>query len=242
MRRNMKETPVYLQESLRQEPLAEIQGHSIPLIRHQNRKRPFMMIVVASIFFGMIYGLPTRIFNVLLPIATGLSSTTIMVMNTTLLILYMILLITFGHVADKIGYSRLMRAACLVTMILTYPLILLIETKEIMVILIAKSVFFTLTAAFVGPFHAWAQDLFRTHYRYAKISTAYSLGKVGSTLLLSFSILLFEYHNSLRGISLILILVALLTHMMLRKSSTPLLGSFRRIVIGNILSFDLTRK
>jgi MHS family proline/betaine transporter-like MFS transporter len=216
MRRNMRETPAYLQESRGQE---SEQACKYPMFLPQNNKRSFMLIMVASMFFGMIYGLPTRIFNVLLPLATGLSTTTIMVMNTSLLVLYMILLVSFGYVADKIGCSRLMRAACLATVVITYPLILLIEIKGIVAILIAKMAFFTLTAAFMGPFHAWAQDLFRVHYRYARISTAYSLGKVSSTLLLSFSILLFEHYNNLRGISFILILAALLTHRVLRRST-----------------------
>jgi MHS family proline/betaine transporter-like MFS transporter len=212
MRRNMKETPAYLQASMMQ----------IPPNKYPTSKRPFMLIVVASIYFGMIYGLPTRIFNALLPLATGLSSNTIMVMNTTLLIVYMILLTTFGRLADRIGYSRLMRAASMATVVLTYPLILLIETNEIVAILLSKTVFFTLTAAFIGPFHAWTQELFSTSYRYAKISTAYSLGKVGSTSLLALSILLFDNHNSLRGVSFILILPALLVALMLSKISTTM--------------------
>jgi len=38
--------------------------------------------MVASLFFGVLYGFPTRIFNALLPIAIEIHSDQIMLLNT----------------------------------------------------------------------------------------------------------------------------------------------------------------
>jgi MFS transporter, MHS family, proline/betaine transporter len=209
LRRDMQETPVYLKA---REVIEMIPPSVI-------RRRALLLIMSASLFFGILYGLPSRIFNALLPLTTGLSSTAIMMMNTLLLVVYMILLTVFGFISDKIGTSRLMRSASLATIVLAYPLMLLIETKSVFLIVSAKTIFFILAAAFIGPFHAWAQEMFDAKNRYAQISIGYSLGKIVSTLLLSLSIILFEQHKSLTDISLILIACALLPYVLLREES-----------------------
>jgi MHS family proline/betaine transporter-like MFS transporter len=166
---------------------------------------------MASIFFGMLYGLPTRIFNALLPIAIGIDGHVVMIINTIFLVVYLILLVFFGIAADRYGTEKVMRAALTTTMLLSYPLILIIETKSIGGLIIAKTLFAILSAGFIGPFHAWAQRFFRASSRYQQISTAYAAGKCFSTLFLACTILLYEHFQSLSVIALVLIVCATLT-------------------------------
>lgn len=179
----------------------------------------FIAILIGSLFFGMLYGLPTRIFNALLPLAIGIDGHLIMILNTVFLVIYLILLIVSGMAADRFGIERVMRSAIGATIILTYPLIWLIETKSIMGLIIAKAVFAALTAGFIGPFHAWAQGFFQTQSRYQHISTAYAAGKCFSTLLLASTILFYERFESLSIIGLILIITATLTRRIFRGHS-----------------------
>ncbi len=166
---------------------------------------------ISSLFFGISYGMPTRIFNIILPLATGINTSKIMIINTTFLILYMLLLIVFGIVADRLGIVKIMRLASFGTILLTYPMIMLIKTKYLIAIIIAKAVFASLAAAFIAPFHAFAQNLFRTEIRYKHISIGYALGKCVATLVLALSVLIYQHLGNLSGMGLILIILAIVT-------------------------------
>jgi MHS family proline/betaine transporter-like MFS transporter len=199
IRKRIIETPEYLNSKA-----------TMSTVKPANYRQCFIAIIMASLFFGMLYGLPTRILNALLPLALDFSSTQVMALNTVFLIMYMCLLVVSGIAGTKFGIQKVMRYSTIATLILAYPLMLLIETKSFLCLVLAKAIFATLTAGFIGPFHAWAQNLFQTRQRYKGISTAYSLGKCGSTLLLASSFLIYERYQSLTSIGLILMLAALL--------------------------------
>lgn len=205
IRRSIKETPEYLQTKV------DVPGFQETGSEKTEIRYGFFVIVIGSLFFGMLYGIPTRLFNALLPLALGTDGQTIMILNTVFLIVYMVLLVVFGIASDRFGVSRVMRAAAMGTVLFTYPLMMLIETKSFIALIFAKGIFATLTAGFIGPFHAWAQSLFRAKSRYQNISTAYAGGKCCSTLLLAGSILLYEHTQSLSSIGIVLILTAILT-------------------------------
>lgn len=216
VRRKLKETPEYLKSTI-----ATNTQHSQPSPQIFYK---LIALASASLFFGILYGLPTRIFNTILPLATDIDAKYIMFINTIFLGLYMILLVFFGKIADRIGITKLMKLASLSTIALAYPLIILIETKSLWAIVVAKGSFATLAAAFIGPFHAWAQSLFATKSRYSGISTGYAIGKCCSTLLLACTILLFDYTSNLSSLSLVLIITATLALCLL----SPLRASIKK--------------
>jgi hypothetical protein len=194
----MSETPAYLKR--------------LPSPKKTPQSYSFIILAIASLYFSVICGLPTRIFNALIPIITGLDNFVIMIINISLLFVYIILLLCCGSIADKIGYARIMRYACIATIFMSYPLLLLIESKTIIGVLLAKTFFVVLTAAFAAPFHAWAHCLFNASCRYKNISLGYSTGKVASTLILSGSFLIFEYTNNLSAVFIILVLISIVTN------------------------------
>jgi MHS family proline/betaine transporter-like MFS transporter len=204
IRRRIVETPEYLNSKTIPKSPSE------SLFSASTLTFGFISILIASLFFGMLK-IPTRLFNALLPLAIGIDGTQIMILNSVFLVLYMILLVVFGVLGGKYGAQKVMRFGTIGIIVLTYPLMMLIETKSFIAIVIAKAVFAILTAAFIGPFHAWAQSLFHTRTRYKNISTAYAAGKCCSTLLLARSFLIFEHYQSLSSIGIILILCAFLT-------------------------------
>lgn len=197
LRKNMQET---LSLSAKEEQKIE---HSTKYI--------LVPLVISSLFFGVLYGLPTKIFNTILPIAIGINTNLIMIINNLSLFLYITLLILFGYISDKYGWKKMMHGAAAVTVFISYPLFLLLNMHSILLILFVKVVFIILTAAFVSPFHAWAQYLFRSKQRYRGISTNYAIGKSGSTILLACSFLIFQEYNNLQVVSVILIAVSCLT-------------------------------
>ena len=66
-----------------------------------------------------------------------------------------------------------------------------------------------LSAALIGPLHAWTQSISEARSRYKQVSLAYSVGKMGAILLLPITILLFERYNNLYIPSLIIVLASL---------------------------------
>ncbi len=173
--------------------------------------KTIFLLIMSSLFFGMLYGLPTKIFNAILPLAIRVNTSQLMMINTIFLVLYMFLLVIFGIISDKHGFKNVMYGSVIFTAILTYPLFVLLETKSLVALCIVKASFVILAAAFIGPFHAMVQQLFSTTNRYSGISTYYAIGKCCATILLASSFLVFKTFHNLQNIGLILVLISLVT-------------------------------
>ncbi|MBS0236460.1 MAG: MFS transporter [Proteobacteria bacterium] len=210
VRSKIQETPEYLR----------IANNSVLPTLVIVKKQKFVALILASLFFGMLYGLPTRILNALLPLTTTINTSQIMVINSVFLALYMVLLVVAGWLADLYGAKRVMRIAVSLSGVLAYPLMLLIETKAFAGIILAKAIFAALTAAFMGPFHSWAQRLFPVHNRYKNISMCYATGKCSSTILLAGSVLIFEHYQNVTSLGVILAFIAIITMRIFYETST----------------------
>ncbi|MEI6805554.1 MAG: MFS transporter [Myxococcaceae bacterium] len=176
-----------------------------------------MTLVIASVFVGLLHGIPSRVFNALLPIQTGIDQKTLMLINTLFLSVYTLLMVLFGYFSDRVGARKVMFTSALTTALLSYPLFVLIKTNELSLILFVKSVYVILAAAFAGPFHALAQSMFSVGHRYVSISTCYACGKCISTLTIALSFLLYEKTGSIVSISGILIFLSLVAMVSLRR-------------------------
>lgn len=202
LRLNMKETPEYLAQSFnRNDPVSKNTTFQNII---------FFAIAMGSLLSGMLYGLPTRIFNVILPLTTDVSQVTIMYINCFMLVAYIGLLLLVGLISDRLNPLFIMKSSCWLIILLALPALVLIEQKTITSILLAKFIFTFLAASLIAPFHAWTVSISAVKNRYLQISTAYSLGKIGSILLLAYSIYLFERLDNLYLPVMILLLIALL--------------------------------
>jgi MFS family permease len=130
--------------------------------------------------------------------------------NAYFILMYAVLLLIWGYVFDRYGMRKMIRGVLWATLILSYPLMCLIESQSWWGLMIAQGMFASLAAG-IGPIQAWIQSLFPPHRRYQHVSTAYAIGKCGSTLLLAGSVLLFEYDGRISSLSLLLIGLAMMT-------------------------------
>jgi MFS family permease len=209
LRRSMIETPQFI----------ELKYNS-----YNNHQKPkfrliiFLTIALASLLSGVLYGLPTRIFNVILPLITNINQVDIMLINSSVLIIYMLLLLWTGYKAREEKILVTMQRASLAIIILTIPALLFLESKTIFAVIITKLVFAFLSASLIGPFHAWTYSISTTHNRYLQISVAYSIGKLSALIILPLSILFFEYFNSLLLSGAILSVIALIFLILLNHS------------------------
>ncbi|MEK6734455.1 MAG: MFS transporter [Pseudomonadota bacterium] len=204
LRKQTIETPEYLAAKKQQNKIIKFNW------------KIFFTIAIVSLFSGVLYGLPSRIFNVILPIATNISTETIMIINSASIVLFMILLIIFGYFGDLLKPVNLIRKTAFMVSLLVIPTIAIINIKTLVAIIIAKVIFITLSASLIGPFHAWTQSISNVHNRYVQVSTAYSLGKLGAIMTLPVTILIFEKFDSLYLSSLILAIIALNVYIVLK--------------------------
>ena len=174
--------------------------------------RIFFTIALISLLSGVLYGFPTRIFNVILPIAVGIRSLDIMIINCIALVLFMFLLIGAGYISDYLKPINLIKRSIIAIILLVIPTISLINTKTLLAIIIGKFIFIILSASLIGPFHAWTQNISNLENRYFQVSTAYSFGKLGAVITLPMAILIFERFNSLELASLILSIIAVIAY------------------------------
>lgn len=202
LRRNMIETPEFVAMSSKK------QGNS-KATKKSFKISIFIAIALASLLSGILYGFPTRILNALLPISTGISTVKIMIINCSMLVIYIFLLLFAGWLSDKDRPSVSMKRASLLIALLVIPAIALVEVKTVIAIIIAKLVFVALSATLIGPLHSWTQSISEVHNRYKQVSTAYSVGKLCAILLLPITILLFEQYNNLFIPSVVIVLLAL---------------------------------
>jgi len=172
--------------------------------------RNFIVISISALFFGVLYGLPTKVFNSLLPVYFDININLLMFANVVFLFIYIFLLIFAGYMSCKYKAKDIMFYASLITAIVSIPLLILVETKMILMFILAKAVLITLTAFFIGPFHGFSIKLFREGVRYRKISSAYAIGKCLATLILACSFYIFELTHSLVSVGLILTIAAII--------------------------------
>ncbi len=208
MRLSIKETPEYTKSNANTSSL-------LPLGKVFVGK-----LAIASLFFGVLYGFPTRIFNALLPIAVGVNSDQIMLLNTLSLILYAALLILAGVLANKYGANRVMKSAAVIVCVISYPLMILIQSGSFTYVITAKILFTILTATFIGPFHSWAQQMSNTYVRYKSISISYSLGKCFSSILLACSFLIYDHFKNITVLGVALSFIAIITARIFYETSS----------------------
>ena len=115
-----------------------------------------------------------------------------------------------GYISCNYKAQDVMFYASSFTAIISIPLLLLVESKIVLMLILAKAVLITLTAFFIGPFHAFSLQLFREGVRYRKISSAYAIGKSIATLILACSFYIFELTQSLVSIGSILTFMAII--------------------------------
>jgi len=207
LRRQAVETPEYLASKVNQ-----TKAKAVPY-----KWSIFFTIALISVLSGVLYGLPTRIFNVILPIATGISSVNIMIINCITTILFMVSLIVAGYVADHFKPIEVMKRTAMAIALLVVPTMALVDTKTLVAIILAKLVFITLSAALIGPFHAWTQSISHVKNRYLQVSIAYSTGKIVAIMILPLTILIFERYHSLLLASLILVIIAIVAYKVLNR-------------------------
>src|SRR5699024_9543569 len=183
MRFNIEETPEFEAMKEEQEKLLEnkevntneeVKEPNIWKVLMYTYKEALACMGISVFWTVAVYGLLTYM-PVYLSDILGLSEQLGFVANTLALILLIILTPFAGHLSDKYGRKPLLLFATVGTLILVYPLFLLMNTVSFPLIVVAVLIFAVLIASFNGPAVVTLVELFPADVRYSSFSIGYNL-------------------------------------------------------------------
>lgn len=171
---------LYIRKNVPETPEFENVDLNKPKISLKNNIMSNRWLLLWSIgaagFFSALYNIPAVFMNAFVPLVSDISTQQMLVVNALVLFVYMLVLPLFGALGDLLTPRKSMIIAALVTTIVSYPLLLLLNTNSLVYIIIMKLAFVVLVAWFIAPFHAWIQDLYDVKSRYQLISLTFSIG------------------------------------------------------------------
>lgn len=176
LRRSISESPEFLkakQEKHTPEPSF--------IEKTKNYKWIGLLATTGAFFYATLNKMVIVFLPAFIPLITNLDATTVLLFHSGFLIVFLILLPLFGNMADKIGHAKVMGAAALLTFAFAGPVFFCLHWGTFSSIGVLYSVLSILSAAFIAPYHVWAQKLFRVQDRYTFISLSYAIGsRIGS--------------------------------------------------------------
>lgn len=149
--------------------------HRLRNILWDNR-RAFFSIIIISGFYYANYSIALVLMNGFLPLISNISKTTIMSLNTLLIVLDLGLLPLFGYLANKFSRRYFMASAAICAAITAIPLFSILEGASLLIIIAVRSCFVIIGIWFSASFHAWAQSQVSQEHRYTVVSFGYAIG------------------------------------------------------------------
>ncbi len=182
LRQRAKETPVFL----------NVTSKKLPLIDFYNQ---YKLALIKTIIIGSYNGILIYMLSVYMNIHminnnNYSQSYSVAVVAFTLSLLLGLIPIV-GKLSDKYGYRRIMSLGCLFIILVAYFIFQWIKVGGMFVI-VAQVIFAMGVSFFVGPMHAFLNELFPPLYRYRAITTCFSVGLAlfgGTTPLIASSLI-----------------------------------------------------
>lgn len=142
--------------------------------------RPFLGIFFASGFSHTTYYFAFTLMNGYIPLVTEHSKTTVLQVNTILLIYDMLLLPLMGYLATHFGKERVMIAGAVCSVLFALPMCYFLDHASLGAVVFIRIAIISFGVAFAAPYYAWAIDRVPSSHRYLILSLA---GAFGSQLI-----------------------------------------------------------
>ncbi len=207
IRLKIAETPVF-QAALDRQEQAKVPV--VELLRGQPR-----VLVLSTLSFVLAHSIFYTITTFCLSLGTsslGLSRTTMLIALLVAAGVLGVATVVFAMRSDALGRRKLCIAATIAAAVWAFPLFLLLETRNPVLITIGLSGGMICFALLYAPMGAYLPELFRVRYRYSGAALAYSAsGIVGGGIVPIVSTDLFASTGSTVPVSLVLIGLALIS-------------------------------
>lgn len=166
-RKKMLEVPRFVKAN-------PVQHNLIRLMKDHPRE------LLCGIFIGGLSSVPaTTVIGFITPVlmAKGfLTSHQLMWFQTFLNIIAIVAVITVGFITDRLTPYKIMRFACILYMLLTYPLLLILDKGQFYSTFFVLAGFLVMSGIFFAPTNAYYKDLFSMQFRYRGSSLSCCIG------------------------------------------------------------------
>ena len=139
-------------------------------------KVALIQIALVAGFGYACYSVSLVLLNGFIPLISSITKAEMTGLNTILLLFDFCALPFFGWLSAKITREKMMLSASLCIVLLTLPLLLLLNSPTFSLVVLIRVCFVLFGVAFFAPFHAWVQQLVPASHRYFIISFGYALG------------------------------------------------------------------
>jgi MHS family proline/betaine transporter-like MFS transporter len=169
---------IYLRKNLIESPVFK------PIVNNQYNFRSllqkFPRQLVASLFIGGFITTPfTTIFTFITPVLVSihyLNPHQLMLIYALLTVIAIITTLCSGYLTDYFLYKKIMWWANCSMLIMSYPLLLLVDSGKLNYILFGLIGIIVLTELFFGPSNAYLKNLFPAEYRYRGTAISFGVG------------------------------------------------------------------
>lgn len=173
LRRNMEETPDFKQsekkKSLLTSPLVDVLKH--------NKKGLISTISIGACGHVFLYS-TTIYMNTVYKQQLHMSAHTLMMIDTSLILYWMLVVLIAGFLADRIGVKKLMSVSSLCMGFCVYPIYYMMnQGLSVHKILMSQIILITISAGFFGPATALFKEIFPTEKRYSGVAFGITLGQ-----------------------------------------------------------------
>jgi MHS family proline/betaine transporter-like MFS transporter len=174
--------------------------------------------MIAGIFIGGLSTVPaTTIMGFINPVLMSkgfFNSHELMLIQMLLNVVAIVALITVGFMTNKIAPAKIMRFGVLLYILLTYPLLLIVDLNHFAFTIPALMIFVVVSGIFFGPSNALLKNLFSMQYRYRGSSLSFCIGMaVFGGLTPVVDNYLYQITGRFSAISLWLITISVITYL-----------------------------
>ena len=167
----------------------------------------FLSLIGVSTTFSGLYSFVVIFITNFLPIIIEVNTITSMIINIFSLISYWAGLILSGWIASIIGIIKLMKITAIIILITNIFLFTFLYNKNLFCIFLFKVFVTFLIAFYVGPFHAWAQSLYKPCCRYRLISLGYCIGSKIGSIITPIAFFIWKKTENLYGFAILIIFI-----------------------------------
>jgi MFS family permease len=139
-------------------------------------KSIILRIIFVSSFSYMTYLIPFVFLNKFVPLFTTISFTEMMAYNSLIMVIDILLLPIFGHIAQQYNVAKWMMYMSLILGVSAIPAFFLIDKVHFYGVMAIKLWFVVIGLAYAAPMKAWLFSLVQTGERYMITGLGYSIG------------------------------------------------------------------
>lgn len=173
LRITMPETPIF--QKIQKTSLVKRNVLSM-LTKQSDARRSLWIVISLASTWGVIYQIlfiwmPTYLIQV-----QHVSNSITLQMNSVYLLIFAGLILLMGYIADFIARKRMLVISCIATIVMAYPLFIMLSSGSLWQAYVAMAVFTLIFSAYVASSFVSMALLFHTQVRYTGLSFGFNMG------------------------------------------------------------------